>query len=111
MNIPKYLKTVQYINKKNGVKLSDKVLQAYQNPKYFNKSLLSEIPPEKLNENLNVITSDLVKLVKTRNKLTMKSKISGRKRKHSVSYPEVLNVIEKRFCSLPPFCKNKSSPD
>jgi hypothetical protein len=28
-----------------------------------------------------------------------------RKRKNAASYPEVMSVIETRFCSLPPFCK------
>jgi len=105
MNLNKYLKVVQSVNQRKGIRLTDKVLQAYKNPKYFYKSLLNEVSDEQIQENLIVISLDLKKVINAR--VREKSKINQGKKSslRKPTYTEVINVIEKRFCSLPPFCR------
>ncbi len=105
MKLTKYLNTVQSIHQEKGIRLSNKVLQAYKNPRYFNRSLLYEIPDDKLNENLIILADDLINSINTRMKREAKTRPTKRKRKKVASYPEVIGVLGKRFCSLPPFCR------
>ncbi len=104
MKFTKYLNTVQTIHREKGIRLSNKVLLAYKNPTYFNKSLLYEIPDEKLNENITILANDLMNSINLRMKREAEIQPTKRKRKNAASYPEIMSVIEKRFCSLPPFC-------
>ena len=106
MKLAKYLNIVLSIHREKGIRLSDKLLQAYKNPKYFNKSLLNEIPDEKINENLDIISNDLVKLINSRMRKEAKKRRTKRMRRKIASYPEVMEVLEKGFCRLPPFCRN-----
>jgi hypothetical protein len=96
---------VQTIHREKGIRLSSKVLLAYKNPTYFNKSLLYEIPDAKLNENIVILANDLMNSINMRMKREAEIQPKKRKRKNAASYPEVMSVIETRFCSLPPFCK------
>ena len=106
MKLPKYLDTVQSIHRERGIKLPDKVLQAYKNPKYFNESLLNEIPYDKLTENIIILSEDLKKSIQARMKNEPIKQKTSRKRRKVASYPDVMGVLGKRFCSLPPFCRS-----
>jgi hypothetical protein len=106
MKLTKYLNNVQSNHREKGIKLSNKVLQAYKNPRYFNRSLLHEIPDDKVNENLIILANDLLNSINTRMEREAEIRPTKRKRKQVASYPEVMGVLEKRFCNLPPFCKS-----
>ena len=105
MKTTEYLINIRRSSRKKGIRLSDNVIRAFVNPKYFNKTLLYEIPDEKLNENIEILTEDVNKAYQKRIKEERKSAKPRKKIKRPVMYADVLDVVEKRFCSLPPICK------
>jgi hypothetical protein len=105
MNLNKYLRLVQSVNQQKGIKLTDKVLQAYKNPKYFYKFLLNEVSDKQIQENLTVISLDLKQVVNTRVRKNLNINLNKKSSQKKPTYTEVIDVIEKRFCSLPPFCR------
>jgi hypothetical protein len=111
MNEEDYINYINNYFKKKEIPVSTSAYYALLSRKYLNRELLSTLPEKIIHNNLDILLQDITDQYELRltkfgpyflRKLD-RSRFSGRKGR--IQGMDVLPVLRKRFCRLPPFCK------
>jgi len=99
MNEKAFIKYISnYLSDKNVV-ASSTAINSFISPKYLNSNLLANLDSNSIIRNTDKILNEVIQVYEERTAESIRAT--------KVRDLDVRPVLRKRFCSMPPFCKDK----
>ena len=99
MKLSEYIKHTQSFFSERDIQVSKTAIKALKNERYLNQNLLEEMSEKDVLKNMKILLDDILKIYKSRAEKTARVRV--------LRDIDVRPVLKKKYCNLPPLCKNR----